>query len=210
MKKQNKKAKGFTLIELLVVISIIGILAGLTITTIPTILKQVHKFQTKMYMRELYKLFLMYSQDYNSYPTVSSDKDRFDKSDGVRGLYPLFSTDLIKAKDLNKLFHPPGTKLIDFSSDPSIDEFDKDHIGYAYNSTAIPNDEENPPLLSEQGVSSGMLDISKRRPRGTRSIRKNGVLVLFVDGTVDEIHADRKGKLDTKRISADMWGRLVD
>ncbi len=100
--------------------------------------------------------------------------------------------------------------MIDFSSDPSIDEFDKDHIGYAYNSTAIPNDEENPPLLAEQGVSSGVLDVTKKRPRGTRSVRKNGVLVLFVDGTVDEIHADRKGKLDTKRVSADMWGRLVD
>ncbi len=209
MKKLNKKAKGFTLIELLVVISIIGVLAGLSITAIGPIRKQVNKFVSKMYLKDLYKVLMIYTQDYNSYPTTLSGRDKFEKSAGVRGLYPLYSTGLLKARDLNKLLHPPGTKLIDFSDDPDIDEFDKAHCGYAYNSTAIPDDDENPPILSEQGVSSGVLKL-KTKDRGIKPIRSTGVLVLFANGSVEEIHADRKGKLSTRRIDSDMWGKLVD
>lgn len=209
MKKHHNKEKGFTLIELLVVISIIGVLAGLSLTAIGPIMSTFKKFQSKMKLVDLHKMFMIYQQDYNSYPTTMSSKEKYEKSAGVRGLYPLYSTGLLNANELNKLLHPPGAALIDFSSDPSIDEFDKFHIGYAYNSTAIPNDDDNPPIMAEQGVSSGVLKLNSK-DKGTKPIRKNGVMVLFANGTVENITADRRGKLSTRDISADQWGKLVD
>jgi len=209
MKKTQNIQKGFTLIELLVVISIIGILAGLSLTAIGPIMSTFKKFQSKMKLVDLHKMFMIYQQDFNSYPTTMSSKDKYEKSAGVRGLYPLYSCGLLKPDDLNKLLHPPGAALIDFSNDPDIDEFDKYHCGYAYNSTAVPNEDDNPPILSEQGVSSGVLN-NNTTDKGTKPIRKNGVMVLFANGTVEDIRADVRGKLDTKKISADMWGKLID
>ena len=209
MKKMHNKEKGFTLIELLVVISIIGVLAGLSLTAIGPIMTTFKKFQSKMKLVDLHKMFMIYQQDYNSYPTTMSAKDKYEKSAGVRGLYPLYSTGILKPSDLNKLLHPPGAALIDFSNEPTIDEFDKYHCGYAYNSTAIPNQDDNPPILAEQGVSSGVLKLNTK-DRGIKPIRKNGAMVLFANGTVEDVHADIRGKLSTKNVSADMWGKLID
>ncbi len=209
MKKMHNKEKGFTLIELLVVISIIGVLAGLSLTAIGPIMSTFKKFQSKMKLVDLHKMFMIYQQDYNSYPTTMSAKDKYEKSAGVRGLYPLYSTGILKPSDLNKLLHPPGAALIDFSNEPTIDEFDKYHCGYAYNSTAIPNQDDNPPILAEQGVSSGVLKLNTK-DRGIKPIRKNGAMVLFANGTVEDVHADIRGKLSTKNVSADMWGKLID
>ena len=209
MKKLHKREKGFTLIELLVVISIIGVLAGLSLTAIGPIMSTFKKFQSKMKLVDMHKMFMIYQQDYNAYPTTMSSKDKYEKSAGVRGLYPLYSCGLLKSADLNKLLHPPGAALIDFSKDPDIDEFDKYHCGYAYNSTAIPNEDDNPPIMAEQGVSSGVLN-NNTEDKGIKPIRKNGVMVLFSNGSVENINADRRGKLSTKKISADQWGKLVD
>jgi len=210
MKKYHNREKGFTLIELLVVISIIGVLAGLSLTAIGPIMSTFKRFQSKMKLVDLHKMFMMYQlQCEQGYPTTVADKDRYEKSDGVRGLYPLYSSGVMKVDALNKLLHPPGAKLLDFSNNPTIDEFDKFHCGYAYNSTAIPNDEDNPPILSEQGVSSGVLKI-KSKDKGLKPIRKNGALVLFANGSVENINADVRGKLSTKKVTPDMWGKLVD
>ena len=210
MKKYHNREKGFTLIELLVVISIIGVLAGLSLTAIGPIMSTFKRFQSKMKLVDLHKMFMMYQlQCEQGYPTTIADKDRYEKSAGVRGLYPLYSSGVMKVDALNKLLHPPGAKLLDFSSNPTIDEFDKFHCGYAYNSTAIPNDEDNPPILSEQGVSSGVLKINSK-DKGLKPIRKNGALVLFANGSVENINADVRGKLSTKKVTPDMWGKLVD
>ncbi len=210
MKKYHNREKGFTLIELLVVISIIGVLAGLSLTAIGPIMSTFKRFQSKMKLVDLHKMFMMYQlQCEQGYPTTIADKDRYEKSAGVRGLYPLYSSGVMKVDALNKLLHPPGAKLLDFSNNPTIDEFDKFHCGYAYNSTAIPNDEDNPPILSEQGVSSGVLKINSK-DKGLKPIRKNGALVLFANGSVENINADVRGKLSTKKVTPDMWGKLVD
>ena len=211
MKNLHSKEKGMTLIELIVVISIIGILIWLSLTAIGPIFATYKGSGRKKYrLIDLHKMFMMYElQCKQGYPTTIPDKDRYEKSDGVRGLYPLYSSGVMKVDALNKLLHPPGAKLLDFSETPDIDEFDKFHCGYAYNSTAIPNDEDNPPILSEQGVSSGVLKINSK-DKGTKPIRKNGALVLFANGSVENVNADVRGKLSTKKVSPDMWGKLVD
>ena len=214
MKNLHSKEKGMTLIKWLVVISIIGILIGLGLTAIrPIMSHSIRRSPQYVHVRNLislHKMFMMYElQCKQGYPTTVPDKDRYKKSAGVRGLYPLYSSGVMKVDALNKLLHPPGTKLLDFSYNPTIDEFDKYHIGYAYNSTAKTNSPPDTPILSEQGVSDGVLNY-KTKDKGTKPILKKGALVLFANGNVEYIKADKKGKLSTKKISAEMWKKLVD
>ena len=209
MKRHKAARKGFTLIELLVVISIIGVLAGLSLTAIGPIRAQFKKFRCRMMLTDLYKILMLYSADWNSYPTTQPSQTRYEKSGGVRDLYPLYSTGLVKRDALSKLLQPPGAALLPFSDDPTIDEFDRKHIGFSYNSTTIPDDTENPPLVAEQGVSGGKLNYNTK-DKGLKPIRKSNVLVLFSDGTVELIPATKKGVLSTRKVAADQWGRLVD
>ena len=211
MKNLHSKAKGMIFIEWLVVIFIIGFLM-LYFFTNPLMNYFYKPFRgpRKMILVDLHKMFMMYElQCEQGYPTTIPDKDRYEKSDGVRGLYPLYSSGVIKAEHLNRLLHPKGAKLLDFSDNPTIDEFDKYHIGYAYNSTAKTNSPANIPILSHQGVSDGVLNY-KTKDKGTKPIRKKGALVLFANGEVKFIPADRKGKLSTNEISAEMLKKLVD
>ena len=208
MKIPHSKKKGMTLVEWVVVISIIGVLVGLSLTAIGPIMSSFKGGKT-MRLVTLHKMLMIYKQDYGCYPTTQSPETRYDKSGGVRDLYPLYSSGLLKPRDLNELLHPKGAKLLDFSDNPTIDEFDKYHIGYAYNSTAKAHDPDNPPILSHQGVSDGVLNY-KTKDKGTKPIRKKGALVLFANGEVKLIPADRKGVLSTNDISVEMWKKLVD
>ena len=205
----NKKNKGFTLIELLVVISIIGVLAGMGIASFRPIQERVRKMQSNDKMNQIYKLMFMYAGDYGSFPSVQPSATRYEKGGGVKDLYPLYETGLMGKEQL-KLLQAPGAALIPFSDDPGIEEFDKNHIGYSYNSTAMPDDPDNPPLLADQGVSSGRLTL-KTTDKGKKAIFANGANVLFSSGTSKWIPANKKtGKLSTKDVRADQWGLLQD
>jgi prepilin-type N-terminal cleavage/methylation domain-containing protein len=206
--KANAPRKGFTLIELLVVITIIGVLASLGIASYGPIKTQVNKLKSKDNLRSMYVLLQLYAQDYRSFPTMQPPERRYEQSGGVRDLYPLYSTGII-AKEQLELFKGPGAAMVPFSADPTVDEFDKNHIGYAYNSTAIPDDPDNPPLMSEQGVSSGKLD-PNTQDRGRKPIFIGGVHVLLTSGKSLWIPADRSGRLSTSDVSADQWGLLQD
>ncbi len=210
MKNLHSKEKGTTLIKWLVVISIIVILIGLGLAALGPIMTHGIRRSARVNLISLDKMLMMYElQCEQGYPTTVSDKDRYEKSAGVRGLYPLYSSGIMNVDALNKLLHPPGAKLLDFSDNPTIDEFDKYHIGFAYNSTAKTNPPPDTPILSEQGVNDGVLNY-KTKDKGTKPIRKKDVLVLFANGSVKRIPADKKGKLSTNKISAEMWKKLVD
>jgi len=208
MKSTQCRKKGFTLIELLVVISIIGILAGLGLAVIPIVKKQVNRLKRSNNLNQMYIVMMIYSQDWNSFPTTQSPATRFDKGGGVKDLFPLYSTGVLNDEALN-ILQPPGAALRPLK-DPAAENFNKNTIGISYNSTVIPDDPSNPPLMADQGVSSGSLRLNSD-DRGVKPIEQNGALVLFSNGTVEFVNVvNKRGKLSTSKVSADEWGRLLD
>jgi len=71
MRKRN--GLGFTLIELLVVISIIGILATLLLANYSATRERARDTQRKSDLRNIQTALRMYYNDYNKYPSSSSD-----------------------------------------------------------------------------------------------------------------------------------------
>ncbi len=199
--------RGFTLIELLVVMSIIGILASLGIASFGPIMEQVRRMKSKDNLSQIHKMLMLYSMQFGTYPSVQPNVTRYDRGGGVRDLYPLYSAGIL-TKDSLKILQAPGVTLIPFPPNPTIDNFDKAYIGYAYNSTCIPDDPNNPPVLSEQGVSTGVLD-PNTTDNGRKPVFNNGVHVLFVNGTVEFIPAVNN-RLSTSKVTAEQWGRLLD
>ena len=152
-------------------------------------------------LKQIYQLILVYNMDYNSLPKVTAEG-----GNGVRDFYPLYETGIMK-RDQLALFHPSNAKLQPFSENPTIDEFDKNHIGYAYNSTAEMDSDS--PLVSEQGVSDGNLN-KKEKDKGLKPVFNKVAHVLFANARIENVHADRKGNLSTKKISKEEWKLLKD
>lgn len=145
----------------------------------------------------------IYEQDYGSLPKITSEG-----GNGVRDLYPLYSSGILDDEALN-LLQPTGCALRPLR-DPSTNDFNRYTIGFFYNSTAKLDDPDNPPLLADQGVSSGRLRLNTK-DRGIKPRRENGALVLFADGTVDFIPVvNKRGKLSTSKVSLEEWELLKD
>jgi type II secretory pathway pseudopilin PulG len=212
MKNPRHNEKGMTLIEwIMVVFVIVYIVSSLFIYIIPKfhLSFRPRRLHRKMALVDLHKILMIYQQDYGCYPSVQPPETRYEKSGGVRDLYPLYTSGLLKPNELNKLLHHSKAKLLDFSENPTIDEFDKYHCCYAYNSTVKTNSPPDTPVFSHQGVSDGVLNY-KNKDKGTKPIFKDKVLVLMKNGAVISVPANRKGILSTNEISADMWKKLVD
>ena len=154
-------------------------------------------------LKQIYQLLLVYDIYYNSLPKVTSEG-----GNGVRDLYPLYESGIMK-KNQFAIFQLRNTKLQPFSENPTIDEFDKNHIGYSYNSTTELDGTNKLPLLSDQGVSDGILNY-KEKDKGIKPNFKGGANVFFSDGSMKWIPANRKGKLSTKEISKEEWKLLKD
>lgn len=67
MNNQRCKA-GFTLVELLVVMGIIGVLAALTMTVIPRVIRQARIKQARMEMTQIVMAIQSYDSDYSHFP----------------------------------------------------------------------------------------------------------------------------------------------
>ena len=204
MKRVN--TKGFTLIELLVVISVIGILASIGIGAQGPVKEEVGKLQRRTMLRDLYVHLQTYQQDFGSFPSVQPNATRYEQGGGVRDLYPLAYTGRMGEKELNECLHPPGGQFDKFSKEPRPEEFDKNHIGWSYNSCARIDSED--PLMADQGVSSGSLRLQSQ-DRGIKPLSTKGVMVLLANGRVEYVSANpRNGKL-LRDIVKD-WGVLKD
>ncbi|MBO4553217.1 type II secretion system protein [bacterium] len=205
MKRVN--TKGFTLIELLVVISVIGILASLGVGAQGPIKEKVGQLQRSAMLRDLYVYLQTYQQDFGSFPSVQPTATRYEQGGGVRDLYPLAYTGRMDEKELNELLHPPGGQFDKFSKEPRPEEFDKNHIGWSYNSTA--RIDSTDPLLADQGVSSGQLRL-QTQDRGIKPLSNKGVMVLLANGRIEKISAHKtSGKLLGGDVVKD-WGVLKD
>lgn len=201
---KRMSTKGFTLIELLVVISVIGILAGIGIGAQSTVKKRVGLLQRQTMLRDLYVVLQTYQQDFGSFPSVQPNATRYKQGGGVRDLYPLVLR--MDSNELNEMLHPPGGQFDNFSSTPRPKEFDKNHIGWSYNSCARIGSED--PLMADQGVSSGALFFQSNQ-RGLKPLSKEGVTVLLANGQVEFIPVEKRtGKILSDKIKD--WSVLKD
>ena len=131
---------------------------------------------------------------------------RYEQGGGVRDLYPLAYTGRMGEKELNECLHPPGGQFDKFSKEPRPEEFDKNHIGWSYNSCARIDSED--PLMADQGVSSGSLRLQSQ-DRGIKPLSTKGVMVLLANGRVEYVSANpRNGKLLSDIVKD--WGVLKD
>lgn len=203
---RNVNTKGFTLIELLVVISVIGILAGIGVGAQGPVKEEVGKLQRKSMLRDLYVNLQTYQSDYGCFPSTQPNATRYEQGGGVRDLYPLAYTGRLDDKELNKMMHPPGGQFDNFSKDPRIEEFDKNHIGWSYNSCARIDSDE--PLMADQGVSSGSLRLQSQ-DRGIKPLSTKGVMVLLANGSIEYVPANPKNGKILGNIVKD-WGVLKD
>ncbi len=159
--------------------------------------------KTQDNLKQLHILMMMYAQDWDSFPKVTPEG-----GNGVRDLYPLYATGFLEKQNLS-ILQPPGVALLPFSKNPTIDEFDKDHIGVSYNSTAIPDDPTDPPLLADQGVCMGCLQLTSE-DHGIKAREITGALVLFASGRTEFVRTNRQDILLSPSISFEDWKLLKD
>lgn len=145
-------------------------------------------------LHQVYRMMIIYQMTYHTYPSMQPKNTMYTKGGGVRDLYPLYSSRIMN-KDSLSLLRPPGCSLIPFSSNPGPDEFDSKHIGYSYNSTVVPDDASNPPLMAERGAADGKLT------KEEKPVCDGGVHVLMCNGQVKWIRASRDGVLQIEGIT---------
>jgi len=103
------------------------------------------KMKCRSKLRNMYYLLDDYQKEHGAYPILDPDGDDY----GVRDLYLLFENNKKRHPRLEVLLQPPGRKYEAFSKELSIDDFNTNHIGWAYNAKARPGTDD--PLLVEGG-----------------------------------------------------------
>lgn len=168
--------------------------------------EKVSQLQRNAMLRDLYVYLQTYQEDFGSFPSVQPEETRYKVGGGVRDLYPLAYVGRMGEKELNELMQPPGGEFKRFSAKFSPAEFDKNHIGWSYNSRARIGSDE--PLMADQGVESGYLRLDSNDP-GVMPLSTKGVVVLLANGQVIYVSANpRSGKLMTDQVKD--WSVLKD
>lgn len=103
------------------------------------------KIKSRSQLKRMYYLLDDYQREHGAYPILDPDGDEY----GVRDLYLLFENNKKRHPKLEALLQPPGRKYETFSKELSIDDFNTNHIGWAYNAKARPGTDD--PLLVEGG-----------------------------------------------------------
>ena len=103
------------------------------------------KIKSRSQLKRMYYLLDDYQREHGAYPILDPNGDDY----GVRDLYLLFENNKKRHPRLEVLLQPPGRKYEAFSKELSIDDFNTNHIGWAYNAKARPGTDD--PLLAEGG-----------------------------------------------------------
>ena len=90
------------------------------------------KIKCRSQLRNMYYLLDDYQREHGAYPILDPNGDDY----GVRDLYLLFENNKKRHPRLEVLLQPPGRKYEAFSKELSIDDFNTNHIGWAYNAKA--------------------------------------------------------------------------
>ncbi len=202
------KLSGCLILVLILVLALpfISFLAGVIIGAQGPINEKVDQLQRQAMLRDMYVYLQTYHENFGSFPSVQPKATRYEMGGGVRDLYPLAYTRSIGEKELNDIMHPPGGKFDKFSAELGPVEFDKNHIGWSYNSCARIDSED--PLMADQGVSSAYLNF-QTKDRGIKPLSTKNVLVLFANGRIESVPVNRKnGKLLGDKVKD--WSVLKD
>jgi hypothetical protein len=142
-------------------------------------------------LEQIRALLTVYAEDYHCYPSMQPTNILPRINAGVRDLYPLYSTASDKSRIL-ALLRPSDMDLAPLSSNPTPDEFDTNHIGYVYDSTVLPDQPDNPPLMADRYALDIMFLRNKKPPcRHGNVLMANGTIinpaihkdVLILDGS---------------------------
>lgn len=88
MTSLNSKQKGFTIVELLIVIVVIGILAGLVVTTFTGIQQKARNTERETDIKAIHGQVEAYYAQNGRYPTLSNLNDSSWRSSNMKGLDP--------------------------------------------------------------------------------------------------------------------------
>jgi len=88
MTSLNSKQKGFTIVELLIVIVVIGILAGLVVTTFTGIQQKARNTERETDIKAIHGQVEAYYAQNGKYPTLGNLNDSSWRSTNMKGLDP--------------------------------------------------------------------------------------------------------------------------
>jgi len=180
--------------------------AACTIFVLPALQTHVRKIMSRSNLENLYTLHKTYAGLTGKYPAIPPYRYIEKPCPGVRNLYPLLASGILKAEWLS-LLQPEGLVLQRFPNAPSLDDFTPARIGYCYNASAQTACPPAMVLMCDQGQTNGI--ILRNAPPENRPLYTSGLNVLFTDGRIEWIEADRKGILSTNLVPADQWSLLV-
>ena len=147
--RQQKTSHSFTLVELMGVITVIGILAGLTLGAAGAVRRHAAKSQAKAEIAALQAACDRYFADNNTYPTATNPPEplkNLDPADyraaGVALFSSLFGTNQYNCPSLNKRYFEPKPSMVSNTNTNNVYFVDPWGNAYGYNS-----DGTNPPLI---------------------------------------------------------------
>ena len=165
------RATGFTLVELLAVITIIGVLAGLTLGAAGAVRRHSATSQAKSQIAALQAACDRYFSENNQYPTGTSMPNPASDFNPNSGTYQqggrvlfteLFGTNQYNRAPATKRYFEPKTSMVNSTNSPTTYFIDPWGYAFGYNCSQNSDGTWNPPLIwSTAGQTTGAGNTNK-------------------------------------------------